>query len=233
MILLRFPKTDRSSRRIFDGPQITLSSCCKRPGAQTAGSAVSQDRVFDGRSRGGHRRTPRTVTARVASGLADACGGRTDGSASAVVTAPIDSSEKDARSATPRPSWADDNLGRLRRRRTGAGSVRGGAAAGRAVVPGDRDAIRCTTQRAVTPTRPSDTAPDLPFGARRALAHPSRTRAQNAPPLTVNDARFLDDSRWRKPWPGQPDPAQTGNAGLSRTFSALDRALRVRTWPRE
>src|SRR5439155_392131 len=52
-----------------------------------------------------------------------------------------------ARSATPRatwsgsrrpdPSWSDDDLGRVRRRRTGAGRVRGGAAAGGAVVSGD------------------------------------------------------------------------------------------------
>ena len=51
---------------------------------------------------------------------------------------------------------ADDDLGRLRRRRTGAGSVRGGAAAGGAVVPGDRAGERRARVHPVTPIFTAD-----------------------------------------------------------------------------
>ena len=59
---------------------------------------------------------------------------------------------------------------------------------------------------------------------RSALAdhsHIRAERAQNAPPIAVNDARFLDDSRWRRPCPGQPDPAQTRSAAKALAADAF------------
>jgi hypothetical protein len=43
--------------------------------------------------------------------------------------------------------------------------------------------------------RYQSTAPDLPIGTRRRHPEPSRTRAHNARPLAVSDARFIGDFR--------------------------------------